>query len=61
MGKEHPDARDGPSAPERRRRRRLLVLAGLVPIAAGVFDVCLLAPLLDVPFRGEDARRRFWW
>lgn len=30
-----------------------LVIVGLVPLAAGVFNVCLLAPLLKAPFSGK--------
>ncbi len=35
----------------------ILVIIGLIPLAAGVFDFCLLAPLFGKPFRGEDIRR----
>uniref|UniRef100_A0A7C5RUJ2 DUF2892 domain-containing protein n=1 Tax=Thermomicrobium roseum TaxID=500 RepID=A0A7C5RUJ2_THERO len=31
---------------------------GLIPIAAGVFDFCLLGPLLGVGFWGRDIRGR---
>ena len=34
----------------------ILALVGLVPIAAGVFDVCLLAPLFGAPFLGKAIR-----
>lgn len=34
-----------------------LAVVGLVPIAAGVFNVCLLAPLLHAPFSGTAIRR----
>lgn len=37
---------------------RLLALVGLVPLLAGTFDVCVLAPLLRVPFKGSDVRIR---
>ena len=30
----------------------ILAVIGLVPIAAGVFNVCLLSPLLGAPFSG---------
>ncbi len=33
----------------------LLAVAGLVPIAAGAFNCCLIAPLIGAPFRGADA------
>ena len=32
-----------------------LAIAGLVPLAAGVFNRCLIAPLMGAPFRGIDA------
>lgn len=34
------------------------VVAGLalVPLLAGVFDICVFAPLLGVSFKGSDAR-----
>ena len=32
----------------------LLALAGVAPLLAGVFNVCLLAPLLNVPFYGSS-------
>ncbi len=31
---------------------------GLVPLLAGVFDVCLLAPLVKLPFQGDELRRQ---
>lgn len=34
---------------------RLLAIAGLVPLAAGAFNWCLIAPLIGAPFRGRDA------
>ncbi|MCA1668557.1 MAG: DUF2892 domain-containing protein [Thermomicrobia bacterium] len=37
-------------------RGALLALLGLVPLLAGTFDVCVLAPLLRVPFKGSDVR-----
>jgi hypothetical protein len=30
---------------------------GIVPLAAGLFDWCLLAPLANKPFEGEELRR----
>lgn len=33
----------------------LLTVVGLVPLAAGVFNRCLIAPLIGAPFRGADA------
>ncbi len=37
-------------------RGAVLALIGLVPLFAGTFDVCVLAPLLRVPFKGGDVR-----
>ena len=34
----------------------VLAIVGLVPLAAGVFDFCLLAPLLQMPFTGKAIR-----
>ena len=34
----------------------ILMVVGLVPIAAGVFDFCLIAPLLHAPFWGRQIR-----
>ena len=36
----------------------MLILVGLVPIAAGVFNSCLIAPILRAPFWGRDAQSR---
>jgi hypothetical protein len=33
-----------------------LAVVGLVPLAAGVFDVCLLGPVFVQPLRGVQAR-----
>lgn len=35
----------------------ILAVIGLVPLAAGVFDWCVLAPLFHLPFQGEQLRR----
>jgi hypothetical protein len=35
-----------------------LSVVGLVPLAAGAFDVCLLAPLFRLPFVGSRIRDR---
>lgn len=35
----------------------ILAAAGLLPLAAGAFDLCLIAPLLRAPLRGRDAAR----
>ncbi len=37
-------------------RGGLLAFVGMVPLLAGTFDVCVLAPLLRVPFKGSDVR-----
>ncbi len=34
----------------------ILGILGLVPLAAGVFDVCIFGPLLAGHFRGADIR-----
>lgn len=34
-----------------------LSLVGLIPLAAGVFDFCLLAPLFHQPFRATQSPR----
>lgn len=33
----------------------ILAIIGLVPLAAGVFNVCLIAPLIKAPFSGKAA------
>jgi hypothetical protein len=35
----------------------VLVLLGLVPLLAGIFDWCVFAPLFSLPFVGERLRR----
>lgn len=34
----------------------ILAAVGLLPLAAGAFDWCILAPLLRVPFSGKAIR-----
>jgi hypothetical protein len=34
----------------------ILAVVGLAPLAAGVLNVCLIAPLLGVPFSGAKCR-----
>ena len=34
----------------------VVTIIALVPLLAGVFDVCLLAPLFGAPFKGADIR-----
>jgi Inner membrane protein YgaP-like, transmembrane domain len=36
----------------------VLAVIGLVPLVAGVFDVCLFAPLFGAPLKGADVRAR---
>lgn len=36
----------------------VLIPIGLVPLAAGVFDFCLFAPLAKLPFAGRAVRER---
>ncbi|MGP6158914.1 MAG: DUF2892 domain-containing protein [Vulcanimicrobiaceae bacterium] len=35
----------------------VLMIVGLLPLATGVLDVCLVGPVLGVPLRGADVRR----
>ncbi|HEX2910140.1 MAG TPA: DUF2892 domain-containing protein [Chloroflexia bacterium] len=35
----------------------ILAAVGLVPLAAGVFDVCLFAPLFGAPLSGREVRQ----
>ncbi|MEO6062510.1 MAG: DUF2892 domain-containing protein [Thermoflexales bacterium] len=35
----------------------LLIVVGLVPLLAGVFDVCVFAPLAKLPFKGAELRK----
>jgi hypothetical protein len=35
----------------------LLAVVGVVPLLAGIFDFCLLAPLAGLPLNGKDIRR----
>ncbi len=34
----------------------VLILVGLIPLAAGVLDFCLFAPLFGLPFLGDQLR-----
>ena len=38
------------------RTGMIVMVVGLVPIAAGVFDFCLIAPILRAPFWGRQIR-----
>jgi hypothetical protein len=35
---------------------KVLAVVGLAAFAAGLFNFCLIAPLIGAPFRGEDAK-----
>lgn len=34
----------------------IIAIIGVIPLAAGIANVCLIAPLLGVPFRGSDVK-----
>ncbi len=34
----------------------ILIIIGLVPLLAGIMDVCVFAPLFKNPFRGKEIR-----
>jgi hypothetical protein len=36
--------------------RWILIIVGLVPLAAGLFDFCIFAPLFGLPFIGDRLR-----
>ncbi len=36
----------------------ILAVVGAVPLMAGIFDVCLFAPLFGGPLKGADARAK---
>ncbi len=36
----------------------IIAIVGLIPLAAGVFDFCVMAPLMGFPFWGRDIRQR---
>lgn len=35
----------------------VLTIAGLIPLTAGLFDLCLISPLLGGPLSGEGVRK----
>jgi len=39
-------------------RSRALAVVGLLPLAAGLFDFCVLGPLFRLPFGGSAFRSR---
>ena len=34
-----------------------LIIAGIVPLSAGLFDKCVLGPFVGKPFSGEELRQ----
>ena len=36
----------------------IIGIIGLIPLAAGILDFCVLAPLMGQPFWGRDIRQR---
>ncbi len=36
----------------------LIAVVALVPLLAGIFDVCVFAPLFRAPFKGREVRDR---
>lgn len=36
----------------------VLAIIGVVPLLAGLLDVCVFAPLFGLPFKGPDIRAR---
>ena len=39
--------------------RWVLIIIGLIPFLAGLFDFCVFAPLLKLPFNGRELRQLF--
>ena len=37
----------------------VLIIVGLVPLLAGIFDFCVFAPLFGLPFVGSRLREHF--
>jgi hypothetical protein len=37
---------------------RVVMVVGLAPLLAGVFNVCLIAPVIGAPFSGRSAPER---
>lgn len=35
----------------------IVIVIGLVPLLAGIFDVCVFAPLFRLPFGGPELRK----
>lgn len=35
----------------------IVAIVGVVPLLAGVFNVCLISPLVKAPFSGKDLAR----
>ena len=38
--------------------RVILVIIGLIPLLAGIFDVCVIAPLFGLPLSGKEIRAK---
>jgi hypothetical protein len=36
----------------------VVMVVGLAPLLAGIFNVCLIAPVIGAPFSGRSARER---
>ncbi len=36
----------------------ILAIVGVVPLLAGIFDLCVFAPLFGLPFSGKAIRER---
>jgi hypothetical protein len=36
----------------------VIAIVGFIPLLAGIFDVCLLGPLLGMPLSGKAIRKR---
>ena len=34
----------------------IMIIVGFVPLLAGIFDVCVFAPLFGKPFKGKNLR-----
>lgn len=47
----------GASALGKNKPQWPLIIAGIVPLSAGLFDKCVLGPLAGMPFSGEELRQ----
>lgn len=32
----------------------VVVVLGIIPVLAGIFNLCMISPFIRVPFKGED-------